>query len=111
MESALSMAPPSNRRACAPVSVSSHARARRGRAQPPLRRALHELAGARILQGVHHDAGGVLGGGSGDARAHVRGARRVSPVAHPPAGRPPRRPSRRRGDGLGAPAARIILTL
>ena len=111
MESAPSMAPPSHRRTCAPVTVSSHACARRGRAQPPHRCALQELAGSHILLGGHRDAGGVLGGGSGDARAHVRGARRASPVAHPPAGRPPRRPSRRRGDGLGAPAARIILTL
>ena len=98
MESALSMAPPSHRRACAPVSVSSHACARRGRAQPPHRRALPKLAGVRILQEVVTMMPAASWGAGAAARAPMCEA-----CVGPP--RPPtRRPAARREDRAAAVA-------
>ena len=99
MESALTTAPPSHRRACVPVTVSPRTAASRPRAASSSMR----LAGVR--RSAHSWRSSpcsrrLVEGRERGARASVRGARRGAPDAHRSAGRFPQSRSRRRGDDL-----------
>ena len=99
MESALTTAPPSHRRACVPVTVSPRTAASRPRA------ASSSMRHAGVRQSTQSwrfstCCRRLVGGRERGARASVRGARRGAPDAHRSAGRFPQSRSRRRGDDL-----------
>ena len=99
MESALTTAPPSHRRACVPVTVSPRTAASRPRAASSSMR-LAEVRWSTQSWRFSQCCRRLVGGRERGARASVRGARRGAPDAHRSAGRFPQSRSRRRGDDL-----------